>query len=128
MIIEIHEVDDAQTAETWPVMQQLRPHLDPASYIQAVSRMRRKDDFRLPAARIDGVVRGVAGFRISEMLYCGRILIVDDLITDANARSSGVGKAMLGWLDQEAVRQDCVQVHLDSGLHRIDAHRFYERE
>jgi len=128
MTVQIQEIAEAQTAETWPVMQQLRPHLDLASYVDAVSRMRRTDGFRLVAGRIEGEISGVAGIRVIEMLYCGRILVVDDLITDADARSGGVGKAMLTWLDAEAARLSCVQVHLDSGLHRIDAHRFYERE
>lgn len=60
MTIEIHEVGEAHTSETWPVMQQLRPHLDLASYIDAVGRMRRTDAFRLIAGRIDGVICGVA--------------------------------------------------------------------
>ena len=128
MMIQIDEVGEAHTAETWAVMQQLRPHLDLASYLDAVSRMRRTDGFRLIAAHVDGEISGVAGIRVIEMLYCGRILVVDDLITDADARSGGVGRAMLAWLDAEAARLGCVQVHLDSGLHRIDAHRFYERE
>ncbi|WP_421728883.1 GNAT family N-acetyltransferase [Brevundimonas sp.] len=128
MTVEIHEVGEAQTSETWPVMQQLRPHLDLVSYLDAVNRMRRTDGFRLIAARTKGVIRGVAGIRVIEMLYCGRILVVDDLITDAGARSGGVGRAMLTWLGAEAARLGCGQIHLDSGLHRIDAHRFYERE
>ena len=43
-------------------------------------------------------------------------------------RSQGVGKALLDWLRPEARRQGCDQIHLDSRLIRLDAHRFYERE
>jgi hypothetical protein len=35
---------------------------------------------------------------------------------------------MLDWLTEEARRADCVQLHLDSGVQRPDAHRFYFRE
>jgi GNAT superfamily N-acetyltransferase len=63
-----------------------------------------------------------------EMLYCGRILSVDDLVTDETMRSKGLGKALLDWLTREARSLGCGQLHLDSGLHRLDAHRFYERE
>ena len=70
----------------------------------------------------------VAGFRIQEYLYCGKHLYVDDLITDGSTRSQGHGKRMLDWLTEEARRADCVQLHLDSGVQRPHAHRFYFRE
>ena len=70
----------------------------------------------------------MAGFRVMEMLYSGRFLSIDDLVTDSRRRSQGVGKALLDWLRPEARRQGCDQIHLDSRLIRLDAHRFYERE
>ena len=124
----IFEVEPAQVASTWPVMRQLRPHLDLEQYLAAVARMRETDGFRLLAASIDGKVAAVAGFRTMEMLYCGRILSVDDLITDDSMRSRGLGKALLDWLTREARSLGCGQIHLDSGVQRLDAHRFYERE
>jgi GNAT superfamily N-acetyltransferase len=124
----IFEVEPAQVASTWPVMHQLRPHLDLEQYVAAVARMRQTDGFRLLAASVDGKVAALAGFRLMEMLYCGRILYVDDLITDGAMRSKGLGTALLDWLTQEARSRGCGQLHLDSGLHRLDAHRFYERE
>ena len=101
--------------------------LETVKYLAAVSRMR-TDGFRLAAASVGGKVGAVAGFRTMEMLYCGHILSIDDLVTDEAMRSKGLGKALLEWLSREAQRLGCGQVHLDSGLHRLDAHRFYERE
>lgn len=124
----LFEVEPAQVATTWPVMHQLRPHLDLDQYVAAVTRMRKSDGFRLAAASVDGKVGAVAGFRTMEMLYCGKILSVDDLVTDETMRSKGLGKALLDWLTREARSSGCGQLHLDSGLHRLDAHRFYERE
>jgi GNAT superfamily N-acetyltransferase len=109
-------------------MHQLRPHLDLEQYITMVARMRETEGYRLAAASVDGKVGAVAGFRVMEMLYCGKILYVDDLVTDQATRSRGLGKALLDWLKEEARRLGCGQIHLDSGLHRLDAHRFYERE
>ena len=124
----IFEVEPAQVASTWPVMRQLRPHLDLEQYLAMVARMRQTDGFRLAAASVGGKVGAVAGFRTMEMLYCGRILSVDDLVTDEAMRSKGLGKALLEWLSREAHRLGCGQVHLDSGLQSLDAHRLYERE
>ena len=112
-------------------MHQLRPHLEAGDYLQTVRRMERTDGFRL-AASVEpgdsGIVRAVAGYRIIEMLYCGRILVVDDLVTDEAARSGGHGKRLLDWLRDEARALGCRQLHLDSGVWRPDAHRFYFRE
>lgn len=93
-----------------------------------VSEMRRTDGFRLIAAVRNGEVLGLAGFRPMTLLYAGRILQVDDLIVAADARSGGVGKALLDWIRTEAARLERAEVHLDSGMHRADAHRFYDRE
>ena len=81
------------------------------------------------AALSDGDrVRAVAGYRIIEMLYCGRILSIDDLVTHEEARSRGYGTRLLDWLKQRARTLGCTEVHLDSRLHREAAHRFYQRE
>lgn len=55
----------------------------------------------------------------------GEILIVDDLITDEKYRSRGFAKQLFDWLDEELTKNHCVGIHLDSGVHRYDAHRFY---
>jgi GNAT superfamily N-acetyltransferase len=119
---------DEQIAATYPVMRQLRPHVAEADYVPTVRRMMGTDGFRLAAALVDARVRAVAGFRIMEMLYCGRIVYVDDLVTDEAARSTGLGKRLLDWLKDEGRRLGCTQIHLDSRVTREDAHRFYFRE
>lgn len=126
--LRIEEIDDARLAVTWPVMSQLRPHLDEAAYLAMVARMRRTDGFRVFAAIRAEVVVGVAGVRPMELLYCGRILQIDDLVVSESERSTGVGKALIDHVKAEARSEDRSEVHLDSGLFRHDAHRFYDRE
>ncbi|MFC8718718.1 GNAT family N-acetyltransferase [Kitasatospora sp. NPDC057198] len=55
----------------------------------------------------------------------GRILFVDDLVTDPALRSGGVGAWLMGELEQRAARSGCVRVELDSGVVNQGAHRFY---
>jgi GNAT superfamily N-acetyltransferase len=120
---------DEQILATHAVMSQLRPHLSADDYLQRVRRMMRTDGYRLAAAADDdGVARGVAGYRFIEMLYCGKILVVDDLVTDEDTRSRGFGKQLLDWLVELARERGCEQLHLDSGVQRHRAHRFYFRE
>jgi ribosomal protein S18 acetylase RimI-like enzyme len=64
---------------------------------------------------------------VSENLVRGRHLYVDDLVTDAAARSRGHGDALFDALVAEARRQGCAWLVLDSGLENGAAHRFYFR-
>jgi GNAT superfamily N-acetyltransferase len=70
----------------------------------------------------------VAGYRLSESLVAGRNLYVDDLVSAETERSRGYGKLLLDWLKAEARAAGCSELHLDSGVQRHDAHRFYLRE
>ena len=119
---------DEEILATSEIMRQLRPHIGPGDYLPIVRRRIDSDGYRLAAALEAGKVCAVAGYRFMEMLYCGRILSVDDLITDQGARSQGHGKRLLAWLEDEARAQGCAELHLDSGVHREHAHRFYFRE
>lgn len=117
----------AEIASTFAVMQQLRPALLEAEYVARIQHMQ-QHGYHLAAVVVDGEVQALAGYRFIEMLYAGMLLYVDDLITSANQRSSGHGKALLDWLKTEAKAQGCNELHLDSGVQREQAHKFYFRE
>lgn len=120
-------MDAAGLRGVWPVAQQLRPHLTEETFVTRA--LRQLDDgFRATALYDDGVARAYAGWRVHENLVYGRHMYVDDLVTDAGVRSRGYGKTLLDWLKDEARRQGCVKLQLDSGTHRQDAHAFYLRE
>jgi GNAT superfamily N-acetyltransferase len=110
------------------VMRQLRPHIKTEDYLPVVRRMMQTDGYRQAAVLESGVVRAVAGYRVMEMLYCGKIMYVDDLVTDEQTRSHGHGKQLIDWLTSEARAHGCGELHLDSGVQREYAHRFYFRE
>ena len=126
MAIERVETDEAVLA-CYDVMAELRPHLVRADFLAAVRGME-KDGLRLACIREDGRIVAVAGYRISTNLFCGKHLYVDDLVTAESERSKGHGKALLAWLRELAVAEDCEVFHLDSGVQRKRAHAFYQRE
>ena len=68
------------------------------------------------------------GFRFQNLLVSGKTLYVDDLVTDAAARSQGHGEAMLQWLITLAREAGCEMFSLDSGTQRQEAHAFYLRQ
>lgn len=118
---------DEDIAACAPVMRELRPELDPAEFLPRVRRLE-ATGYHLARLAQDGRVVAVAGFRLGENLAWGHFLYVDDLVTAASARSRGHGAALMRWLADFARRHGCGQLHLDSGTHRKDAHRFYLRE
>jgi GNAT superfamily N-acetyltransferase len=75
----------------------------------------------------DGAVKAVAGFRMGEHLCWGKILYVDDLVTTASARSQSYGQHLFDWLLAHARVEGCAEFHLDSGVEKFGAHRFYLR-
>jgi GNAT superfamily N-acetyltransferase len=118
---------DSEIAVCYPVMRALRPHIAEDQFLSRV-RSQEKTGYQLALVeQADGVV-AVAGFRVGENLAWGRFLYVDDLVTLPSHRSNGFGAGLLAWLREFAVKAGCVQMHLDSGIQRKEAHRFYERE
>ena len=119
---------DEAILDTRAVMRQLRPLIPEDDYLPTVRRMMQTDGYHLAALYEGGRVGAVAGYRFIEMLYCGRILYVDDLNTDEGQRSRGFGRTLIDWLKAQARAKGCTQIHLDSGVQREAAHRFYFRE
>ena len=107
-----------------PVMAELRPHLSEQQFMDQVLRQQR-EGYHLAMLEEGNAVRALAGFRFLEMLAFGKILYVDDLVTHSAHRSRGHGKQLFEWLVQQARNNHCAQLHLDSGVQRHDAHRFY---
>ncbi len=118
---------DGLIADTFDVMQQLRPNLLRQQYVSVIRYLMKREGFAVAALRDRGKVRAVAGFRVITMLYRGRILYVDDLVTDEMARSKGHGAHMVQWLKDEAELRHCSEIQLISRTFRSDAHRFYEK-
>ena len=109
-----------------PVHRQLRPHLS-GDYVQQMRDIF-VDGAEMVVAIVDGTVRGLAVFRIFSNTHAGRRFYVDDLVTDEMHRSSGVGSALLRWLEAASRERGCNGVDLESGTQRTRAHRFYFRE
>jgi GNAT superfamily N-acetyltransferase len=129
----IRIMTDDQIRATARVMRELRPHIAEGEYLPMVRRMMATNAYRLAAVVEEGLddenaVLAVAGYRYMELLYCGKILYVDDLNTRPEERSQGYGKILLNWLKDEAKAEGCLQLHLDSGVQRTRTHRFYFRE
>lgn len=127
-MIQEHTVQQASSMEQiqscYNVMKQLRPHLDEKLFVGQVQRQLTQG-YHLAYLEIDGEVRACAGFRILELLAWGKILYIDDLVTDSAMRKNGLASMLIKWVLEQAKAEQCDQVHLDSGPQRHDAHRLY---
>ena len=125
-IFDLHP-DDPRLDAAWTVMAELRPDRDPATMTAMYAEMH-PDGYRITAVFDGEFCRAVAGWRLGMNLHLGKYLYVDDLVTAASSRSAGHGGALLSHLRTVARDAGCEVLHLDSGVHRHDAHRFYFRE
>jgi GNAT superfamily N-acetyltransferase len=109
-----------------PVHRLLRPAM-PADYAQRMRDIFSGGGEMCVALRGNAVV-AVAVFRVFENTHVGRRFYVDDLVTDESQRSTGVGAALLRYLEEEARVRGCVRIELESGSQRSRAHKFYFRQ
>ena len=119
---------DAEVRATHPVMSQLRGHLGVDEYVAQVAHQREHDGYRVAVLSDDGVTWAVAGFRLATGLALGHYVYIDDLVSDPSARSKGYGSRLMAWVGAYGKARGCTSLHLDSGVQRHDAHRFYFRE
>jgi len=115
---------DAEIVRCFAVMHELRPHLIETAFVARV-REQEKGGYFLAYVEDEGRVVSVAGSRVMENLFSGRLLYVDDLVSLASERSRGHGKVLFEWLSRYAREHGCDYLELDSGVQRFDAHRFY---
>ena len=108
-------------------MQQLRNHLDRTQFLPIVRRQQTQG-YQLVYLEDEGSIRAVASFRRIDNLAFGRVLYIDDLVTDTQVRSKGYGSQLLTWLRARARADGCSSVQLNTGVQRKDTQQFYDRE
>lgn len=114
--------------EAFPLMKQLRSHLDEETYLDLVLDAKDKDRYKLFALINGGEIVALTGFKPMITLYYGRFVWVCDLVTDSKKRSKGYGEKLLTYVHEWAKSNNYESVALSSGLQRTDAHRFYEEK
>jgi ribosomal protein S18 acetylase RimI-like enzyme len=125
-VVEVQ--DDAAVLACHALVLQLRPALLDAQEWLARFKRQAQAGYRVFALVRAQRFVGLAGFRVQENLIHQRFLYVDDLVTHAGERSSGLGAQLLEALTAEARAQGCHKLVLDTALANALAHRFYYRQ
>jgi GNAT superfamily N-acetyltransferase len=126
LVNEVDRGDPLLLAEVYPLLVTLRPQLTSPMFTEMVSEGFAQGLRVLVARDAHGACTGTAVYRVS-MTSRGRVLFIDDLVTVPEARSHGIGAALLAELEHRARRADCARIELDSGVTNHAAHRFYHR-
>ncbi|WP_105201232.1 GNAT family N-acetyltransferase [Pseudoalteromonas sp. T1lg10] len=109
------------------VLLQLRPQYSRESLHVQIEKQKAQG-YQLVYVISEGEVLAVAGFSIGEKLAWGKHIYIEDLVTNEAYRSKGVGTFFMNWFKSYAKKVGCTQIHLDSGVQRFPAHKFYLRE
>ncbi|MCL4253193.1 MAG: GNAT family N-acetyltransferase [Anaerolineae bacterium] len=126
-IVELMTVEQFKSA--FPVMRELRP-MDEAEFLSLLQIMI-PQGYRLLAVYEDDnstAPVALAGFRQSTTLLNGRSIYIQDLVTAEGHRSKGYGKVLIDYIENIARGNNCDYLWLTSGIHRNDAHNFYEEK
>ncbi len=110
------------------VMHTLRPHLVKENFVETVSGFISRG-YHLISIEENGKIIAASGYHYTEHLLWGKAIYVDDLSCLPESRKKGYARMLLDYIVNEARKNNCNQVHLDSGSNpgRYDAHRLYLR-
>lgn len=118
---------DTELDAVGEVLLQLRPQYD-LTNLKSQIKKQQKTGYQIAYVTDNSGVLAVAGFVVGEKLAWGKHIYIDDLVTSESHRSTGAGSVLISWFKQYAKTNSCQQIHLDSGVQRFAAHRFYLRE
>ena len=118
----IRRLEPREWPAIFPLIEQLRPHLDANEFI---SRARRQmhNGYELIGAFKGGEVAGVLGMRPVHTLVRGAHLHIDDIVVDEGGRKSGTGRALMAYAENDARARGYSVVFLDA---RPEAIGFYQ--
>jgi len=124
-IIELTTIE--QWTEAFPIMSQLRSNLMIETYLELLSQMK-KEGYRLFALLSENKIVALVGLSWRVNFYSKKHVFIYDLVTDASKRSHGYGERLLNFIHVWAKDNGADYVALESGIQRIEAHRFYEEK
>jgi GNAT superfamily N-acetyltransferase len=120
--LQVRRLAPREWAATFPLIVQLRPHLDRAEFLRRIERQS-YSGYELVGAFRDGRLIGVLGMRPVHTLMRGPHLHVDDIVVDETERKSGGGRALMAFAEDDAKARGMTALFLDA---RPDAIGFYQ--
>jgi ribosomal protein S18 acetylase RimI-like enzyme len=127
MSIEIKIANDGVSIrKCLEAMHALRPHLT-INNIEPIILGMMRNGYNLIYIEENSKAAAACGYRYTEHLAWGKSIYIDDLTTHPECRKKGYAKHLLDFVFEQAKKNGCRQLHLDSGCNssRYYAHRLY---
>ena len=113
--------------EAFPLIQQLRPHLNLHSFMELLPPLERVG-YEIWQYFDDGKLVGAIGLRRHVDLVRGTHIYIDDLVVDKDVRSKGIGAKLLAFAEKICHDEKIPSLRLECALQNTEALRFYLRE
>ena len=112
---EVHarRLEPREWAAVFPIVAQLRPHLDAAEFLARVRRQSHSG-YELVGAFRNGRLIGLLGMRPVHTLVRGPHLHVDDIVVEESERRAGGGRALMAYAEADARARGMTAVFLDA--------------
>lgn len=115
---------DEDILKCWKAIHALRPHLNESDFLETIREMI-SEGYMLAFVDVEGIAAAIAGFRYLQYLFNGKHIYIDDLSTLSEHRGKGYASKLLDYVCNYAREKGYKLVTLDSGYHRVEAHRLY---
>lgn len=126
--IRIQELrTETQWIDAFSLMSQLRTELNVDEYLKLLKKMT-SEGYQLFALYEENQMKSLIGLTVRTNFYNKSHAYIYDLVSDQNERSKGYGQQLLLYIHQWAKEQGVEYIALESGIHRTEAHRFYEEK
>jgi ribosomal protein S18 acetylase RimI-like enzyme len=112
---EVHarRLEPHEWAAVFPIVAQLRPHLDVEEFLARVRRQSHSG-YELVGAFRNGRLIGLLGMRPVHTLVRGPHLHVDDIVIEESERRAGGGRALMAYAEADARARGMTAVFLDA--------------
>ncbi|CAF3237498.1 unnamed protein product [Rotaria sp. Silwood2] len=133
-VIDITDLEENENKQflirAYDIYRQLRPHLpdDQTAYINQIRNICRLGPARIIIAINNNEILGLAAYRITYNVIYSKHIYCDDLVTNENNQSLGVGRCLINYMKNVGNTLGIDRLILDSGGQRGRAHKFYYRE
>lgn len=128
MPIAVRELDAEEIKTIYPLIRQLNPQMEESVFHERLSQMLQRGYRCAGAFNQENILMGISGFWVLCRFWCGEHIDIDNVIIDEKWRGSGVGKALMKWIEEWAVQRGFGFAVLDAFAHNIPAHKFYYQQ
>lgn len=111
----------------FPVMKELRANLEYQNFIDIYNEAHKANGYEIVALEKGGQVVALMGYRFLHDYVHGKHVYIDDLVTTASVRSQGAGAQLLKYAETIAVKNNCKNLRLCTGIENEQGKKFYER-